>query len=243
MKEPSVPHSLGHVCASTATTSLRSSIRSFVLRSGRETAAQRRSYDSLAPQFIVPFEHKVMDFMAVFGNGNPVIAEIGFGMGTATAVIAGENPANNYLGIEVHRPGVGRLLWEIEQRSLANIRIVEYDAAQVFEKMIPPRSLEGIHLFFPDPWPKKRHHKRRLIQRPFTETLAARLKPRGYVYMVTDWEDYAQWALAELGSTDGLVNTCDGFAEPRAWRPRTSFEQKGLAKAHQVRELYFIRHE
>ena len=178
--------------------------------------------------------------MAVFGNGNPVIAEIGFGMGTATAVIAGENPANNYLGIEVHRPGVGRLLWEIEQRSLANIRIVEYDAAQVFEKMIPPRSLEGIHLFFPDPWPKKRHHKRRLIQRPFTETLAARLKPRGYVYMVTDWEDYAQWALIELAATNGLVNTCGGFAEPRAWRPHTKFEQKGLAKAHQVRELFFI---
>jgi tRNA (guanine-N7-)-methyltransferase len=176
----------------------------------------------------------------VFGNGNPVIAEIGFGMGTATAVIAGENPANNYLGIEVHRPGVGRLLWEIEQRSLANIRIVEYDAAQVFEKMIPPRSLEGIHLFFPDPWPKKRHHKRRLIQRPFTETLAARLKPRGYVYMVTDWEDYAQWALIELATTNGLVHTCGGFAKPRAWRPHTKFEQKGLAKAHQVRELFFI---
>jgi len=217
-----------------------SSIRSFVLRSGRETAAQRRAYDSLAPQFVVPFENKVMDYTAVFGNGNPVIAEIGFGMGAATAIIAGTHPANNYLGIEVHRPGIGRLLWEIEQRSLSNIRIIEHDAVEVFEKMIPPNSLEGIHLFFPDPWPKKRHHKRRLVQRPFTHTLAARLKPRGYVYMVTDWEDYAQWALAELGSTNGLVNTGDGFAEPRAWRPRTSFERKGLAKAHQVRELFFI---
>ena len=217
-----------------------SSIRSFVLRSGRETAAQRRAYDSLAPQFVVPFENKVMDYTAVFGNGNPVVAEIGFGMGAATAIIAGTHPANNYLGIEVHRPGIGRLLWEIEQRSLSNIRIIEHDAVEVFEKMIPPNSLEGIHLFFPDPWPKKRHHKRRLVQRPFTHTLAARLKPRGYVYMVTDWEDYAQWALAELGSTNGLVNTGDGFAEPRAWRPRTSFERKGLAKAHQVRELFFI---
>jgi tRNA (guanine-N7-)-methyltransferase len=217
-----------------------SSIRSFVLRSGRETAAQRRAYDSLAPQFVVPFENKVMDYTAVFGNGNPVIAEIGFGMGAATAIIAGTHPANNYLGIEVHRPGIGRLLWEIEQRSLSNIRIIEHDAVEVFEKMIPPSSLEGIHLFFPDPWPKKRHHKRRLVQRPFTHTLAARLKPRGYVYMVTDWEDYAQWALAELGATNGLVNTGDGFAEPRAWRPRTSFERKGLAKAHQVRELFFI---
>jgi len=180
-----------------------------------------------------------MDFAAVFGNGAPVIAEIGFGMGAATAIIAGENPANNYLGIEVHRPGIGRLLWEIERRSLSNIRIVEHDAVEVFEKMIPPCSLEGIHLFFPDPWPKKRHHKRRLVQRPFTQTLAGRLKPRGYVYMVTDWEDYAQWALAELGATNGLVNTADGFAEPRAWRPRTKFEHKGLAKDHQVRELFF----
>jgi tRNA (guanine-N7-)-methyltransferase len=217
-----------------------SSIRSFVLRSGRETAAQRRAYDTLAPRFIVPFENRVMDYTAVFGNGNPVIAEIGFGMGAATAIIAETYPANNYLGIEVHRPGIGRLLWEIERRSLSNIRIVEHDAVKVFEQMIPPRSLDGIHLFFPDPWPKKRHHKRRLVQRPFTHTLAARLKPGGYLYMVTDWEDYAQWALAELGSTNGIVNTCGGFAEPRAWRPRTSFEHKGLAKDHQVRELFFI---
>ena len=216
------------------------SVKSFVLRSGRETAAQRKAYDSLAPRFIVPFENRAMDFSAVFGNGNPVIAEIGFGMGAATAVIAGENPANNYLGIEVHKPGVGRLLWEIEKRSLFNIRIVEHDAVDVFAQMIPPRSLDGIHLFFPDPWPKKRHHKRRLVQRPFTGALAASLKPHGYVYMVTDWEDYAHWALAELEATNGLVNTGDGFAEPQAWRPRTKFEQKGLAKAHQVRELFFI---
>jgi tRNA (guanine-N7-)-methyltransferase len=218
------------------------SVKSFVLRSGRETAAQRRSYDALAPRFVVPFASAPMDFAAVFGNGAPVVAEIGFGMGAATAIIAAENPASNYLGIEVHRPGVGRLLWEIERRSLFNVRIVEHDAVEVFEKMIPPRSLEGIHLFFPDPWPKKRHHKRRLIQRPFTATLAARLKPRGYLYMVTDWEDYAQWALTELTATDGLANTCDGFAAPQAWRPRTKFEQKGLAKAHQVRELFFESH-
>jgi len=220
-----------------------SSIHSFVLRSGRETNAQRKAYDSLAPRFIIPFENSIIDFTTIFGNANPVVAEIGFGMGTATAIIAGENPKKNYLGIEVHRPGIGRLLWEIEQRSLANIRIVEHDAVEVFEKMIPPRSLAGIHLFFPDPWPKKRHHKRRLVQRPFTRTLAARLKPRGYVYMVTDWEDYAQWALTELEATNCLVNTCGGFAEPQAWRPRTKFEQKGLAKNHQVRELYFINHE
>jgi tRNA (guanine-N7-)-methyltransferase len=185
----------------------------------------------------------MMDFAAVFGNKNPVIAEIGFGMGTATAIIAAARPTNNYLGIEVHRPGIGRLLWEIEQRSLSNIRIIEHDAVRVFNEMIPPRSLAGIHLFFPDPWPKKRHHKRRLVTRPFTATMTERLAPNGYLYMVTDWENYAQWAMAELGATNGLYNTCGGYAEPQTWRPCTKFEQKGLAKAHQVRELYFIHHE
>jgi tRNA (guanine-N7-)-methyltransferase len=218
-------------------------IRSFVLRSGRFTAAQRRSYSSLSGKFIIPCEKKTLDFARVFGNGNPVIVEIGFGMGTATAVIAQENPEKNYLGLEIHKPGIGRLLWEIEQRNLSNVRIVEYDAEAVFENMIPENSLEGVHVFFPDPWPKKRHHKRRLIKRPFTATLAAGLKPGGYLYMVTDWEDYADWALAELGATECLVNSCDGFAPPREWRPRTAFEQKGLAKNHQVRELLFYKNE
>ena len=218
-------------------------IKSYVLRSGRGTNAQRRSYDSLAGQFIIPFENTIMNYARIFGNDNPVTVEIGFGMGLATALIAGDNPGKNYVGIEVHKPGIGRLLWEIEQRSLANIRIIEQDAALVFQRMIPPCSLEGIHLFFPDPWPKKRHHKRRLVKRPFTAALTAGLKPGGYLYMVTDWEDYAAWALAELGATDGLVNSCDGFAPPRDWRPRTAFEKKGLAKNHQVRELLFYKHE
>ena len=218
-------------------------IRSYVLRSGRETAAQRRSYDSLSGRYTVPFENTLIDFAKMFGNANPVTVEIGFGMGEATAAIAGENPDKNYLGIEVHKPGIGRLLWEIEQRSLCNIRIVEYDAAAVFEKMIPPDSLEGIHLFFPDPWPKKRHHKRRLVKRPFTGILAEKLKPGGYLYMATDWEDYAEWALAELSATKGLSNSCGGFASPQAWRPRTAFEKKGLAKNHQVKELLFYRYE
>ncbi|MCL2270961.1 MAG: tRNA (guanosine(46)-N7)-methyltransferase TrmB [Treponema sp.] len=213
--------------------------RSYVLRSRRETAAQRRSHDLLSGQFIIPFDNRLLDFQSVFGNSNPVIAEIGFGMGAATAIIAGENPDRNYLGIEVHRPGVGRLLWEIGQRSLSNIRIAEHDAVEVFEKMIPPRSLEGVHLFFPDPWPKKRHHKRRLVTRPFTQALAARLRPGGYLYMVTDWEDYSLWAMTELSATEGLVNTADGFAEPQPWRPRTAFEKKGLEKNHRVRELLF----
>jgi tRNA (guanine-N7-)-methyltransferase len=216
-------------------------IKSYALRQGRFTDAQRRSYDSLAGQYIVPFAAAPLVFETIFGSPGPVTAEIGFGMGIATAIIAQDNPGSNYLGLEVHRPGIGRLLWEIERRSLSNIRIIEHDAVEVFEAMIPPRSLAAIHIFFPDPWPKKRHHKRRLIKRPFTETLAQKLLPGGYLYMVTDWEDYALQALAEFGATSGLSNTCEGFAPPQPWRPRTKFEAKGLEKNHRVREILFTR--
>ena len=216
-------------------------IKSYVIRAGRITAAQQRAYDSLAAQFIVPYGNVPVDFEAVFGNDNPLTVEIGFGMGIATAMIAEENPGKNYIGIEVHRPGIGRLLWEIEKRSLSNIRVVEHDAAEVFEGMIPADSLEAIHVFFPDPWPKKRHHKRRLVKRPFTGALAQKLTAGGYLYMVTDWEDYGNWALAELNATEGIVNQYEGFAPPGDWRPRTKFEQKGLAKNHKVRELFFVR--
>jgi tRNA (guanine-N7-)-methyltransferase len=215
-------------------------VKSYVLRAGRFTAAQRKAYDSSSARFIIPFAPAPADFSGVFGNSNPLTVEIGFGMGIATANIAAENPGKNYLGIEVHRPGIGRLLWEIERRSLANIRIIEHDAAEVFRLMIPPASLEAVHLFFPDPWPKKRHHKRRLLTRPFTETLARGLMPGAYIYMVTDWEDYGNWALAELSATAGLSNPYHGFAPPQGWRPQTKFEQKGLAKNHAVRELIFV---
>jgi tRNA (guanine-N7-)-methyltransferase len=218
-------------------------IRSYVLRSGRMSVAQRRSYETLSPAFCVPFGDAPLDFSRIFGNENPVTLEIGFGMGAATALIALENPGKNYLGVEVHRPGIGRLLWEIENRSIANIRIVEADAAEVLERMIPAASLAAFHIFFPDPWPKKRHHKRRLITRPFTALLAEKLCPGGYVYMVTDWADYGDWALAELSATEGLRNVYGGFAPAQEWRPRTRFEQKGLEKNHQVRELYFTRCE
>ena len=218
-----------------------SGIKSFVLRAGRVTDAQRKSYDSLSGNFIIPFSENNICYQKLFSNGNPVIAEIGFGMGAATAVIAGENPDKNYIGIEVHKPGIGKLLWEIDRRELSNIRIIEHDAVDVFAKMLPPGSLDGIHVFFPDPWPKKRHHKRRLIKRPFTDTLASSLKPGGYFYMVTDWEDYADWALAELNLTEGLTNSFPGFASPQSWRPITKFERKGIEKNHVVKELFFFK--
>jgi tRNA (guanine-N7-)-methyltransferase len=219
----------------------RGPIKSYVLRSGRMSAAQSRSYEELYHRYCIPFSPAHFDFRESFGGANPLIVEIGFGMGAATALIARANPEKNYLGLEVHRPGIGRLLWEIERQGLSNIRIIEHDAVEVMERMIPPASVEGIHLFFPDPWPKKRHHKRRLIRRPFTDTLAEKLKPGGYLYMVTDWEDYALWALSELSAAGALENPYGGFAPPRDWRPETKFERKGLDKRHEVRELYFVR--
>ncbi|MDR2028369.1 MAG: tRNA (guanosine(46)-N7)-methyltransferase TrmB [Treponema sp.] len=216
-------------------------IKSYVLRAGRMSNAQRRSYETLMPRYGLPFSGEALDYRQVFGNDNPVTLEIGFGMGLATALMAEANPGRNYLGIEVHRPGIGRLLWEIENRGLGNIRIIEHDAVEVLEGMAAPAAAAAFHVFFPDPWPKKRHHKRRLITRPFTGLLAAALCPGGYVYVVTDWADYGDWALAELSATPGLENAYGGFAPPQPWRPRTKFEDKGLLKNHEVRELYFIR--
>ncbi|MDR1352359.1 MAG: tRNA (guanosine(46)-N7)-methyltransferase TrmB [Treponema sp.] len=236
----------------------RRGVKSFVLRTGRMSAAQKRCYREFYPRFCVPAgaagsggsggmpgRADLADLAGVFGNGSPVVAEIGFGMGIATAIIAEQNPEKNYLGIEVHRPGIGRLLWEIDRRGLANIRIVEGDAVEVMRGFVPDRSLAGIHVFFPDPWPKKRHHKRRLISFPFTALLARKLAlpgpsaPAGYVYAVTDWEDYAGWILNELSETPGLKNPYNGFAEKQAWRPETKFERKGRENGRGVWELYF----
>ncbi|MDR0314222.1 MAG: tRNA (guanosine(46)-N7)-methyltransferase TrmB [Treponema sp.] len=214
-------------------------IKSFVLRGGRMSDAQKRSYENLAPSFCIS-ESKITDYKSIFGNSNPVIIEIGFGSGFATAEIADKNPSTNYLGIEVYRPGIGKLLWEIEKRSLKNIRIIEGDAAELLPRLLPGAAA-GIHLFFPDPWPKKRHHKRRLVTRPFTETLRNCLLPGAYIYMVTDWTDYADWALAELSATPALVNQYEAFAPVQSWRPKTRFENKGLNKNHEIRELYFVR--
>jgi tRNA (guanine-N7-)-methyltransferase len=221
-------------------------IRSYVLRSGRQTPAQERAYETLKGRYCLSLEGSaVFDFRAVYGNDHPVIAEIGFGMGLVTAKIAQANPDRNYLGIEVYPAGIGKLLSEIHRQDLKNLRIIEGDAVELFPLHIPDRSLGGIHLFFPDPWPKKRHHKRRLVTRPFTDTLAAKLLPGGYLYMVTDWADYAQWALEELAATPGLVNPSaglpGGFAVPQTWRPVTRFEEKGRAKGHQVWEIYVVR--
>lgn len=215
------------------------SIRSFVLRAGRMTDAQQRDYENLSSKWCIPFSQSHINYSDIFGNTENVIIEIGFGMGQATALIAEENPDTNYIGIEVHRPGVGRLLGEIAKRNLSNLFIIEHDAVEVLEAMIPDNSVQGFHIFFPDPWPKKKHHKRRLIKRPFTDMLCKKLSRCGYVHMATDWEPYAQFAMEELNAVAGLKNTYNGFAETNRQRPQTKFELKGKNAGREIFELVY----
>lgn len=217
----------------------RPGIKSFARRGARMSRAQERSYNELSARFCVTATGAPLNFSEIFGNTNNVICEIGFGMGSATAAIAGANPNINYIGIEVYKAGIGRLLWEIERLSLNNIRIIEGDAVETLASSVADKSIAAFHIFFPDPWPKKRHRKRRLVQRPFTDMLAKKLIPEGYVFMATDWEDYAESALAELCATPALTNKFSGFADKAAWRPVTKFERKGIAKSHKIFELYF----
>lgn len=214
-------------------------VHTFVLRAGRMTDAQKKAYETLSPRWCVPFNEFPINFIDVFDNVNPVTIEIGFGMGAATAIIAQNNPEKNYLGLEVHRPGVGRLLNEIEAKNLSNLYIIEHDAIEVLEKMIPDESVSAFHIFFPDPWPKKKHHKRRLVQRPRTDILTKKLASGGYIYMATDWEPYAEFALEELTLTEGLKNKYDGYAPHQEWRPETKFENKGLKADRKICELFF----
>lgn len=219
----------------------RRPIRTFVIRAGRMTGSEKRSYDELQQVWCIPFEHKTLNYTEIFSNTNPVIMEIGFGMGHATSIIAENNPDINFLGSEVHVPGVGRLLGDIKSKQLKNLFIMEHDALEILESMIPDNSLAGFHIFFPDPWPKKKHHKRRMLQRPRTDLLAKKLAPGGYLYFATDWQEYAESALEELTLTEGLVNKYESFAPHQEWRPRTKFEQKGLDAGRDIYELYFVK--
>ena len=220
---------------------IRREVKTYVLRIGRMTDAQERSYNELSPVWCIPFENKKLNFVDIFGNTNPIIIEIGFGMGDVTAKLAQENPNINYIGIEVHKPGVGKLLSEIKKRDLKNLYIIEHDALEVLEQMIGDNSVNGFHIFFPDPWPKKRHHKRRVLQRPRTNLLAQKLAPEGYLYFVTDWFEYAEFALEELNQTENLENKYDGFAEPQEWRGQTKFERKGLNADRSITEIFFVK--
>jgi tRNA (guanine-N7-)-methyltransferase len=221
----------------------RRGIRSFVLRQGRVSDAQQRAVVELLPRFGVPFQAAPLDLDRLFGRGVPKILEIGFGMGETTATIAQAHPECDYLGIEVHTPGVGALLRRIAESSLTNVRLVQHDAVEVLQHMIAPASLDGVHIFFPDPWPKKRHHKRRLIQAPLLALLASRMKAGAYLHLATDWEDYALQMLEALSSEPALTNTADAFVDRPATRPETKFESRGLRLGNNVWDLVFRKRE
>lgn len=216
-------------------------IRSFVTRAGRLSNAQARSIDELGPQFMIPYAKEPLDLTQPFGKAAPTIVEIGFGMGDTTAQIATTIPDHNFIGIEVHTPGVGNLLKLIGEQQLDNVRLMQHDAVEVFTHMIAPNSLAGVHVFFPDPWHKARHNKRRLIQGPFVNLLVSRLAPGGYLHCATDWQEYAEQMLEVLNAEPALANTADGYAPRPAYRPVTKFENRGLRLGHGVWDLVFTK--
>lgn len=228
-------------------------IRSFSGRRGHFTSGQRQAYDALLPRYGIAFDHAPLDPVAVFERSAPLTLEIGFGMGETTAAIAQSNPGHNYLGIEVYPAGVGALLRRVEEQGLNNIRIIQHDAIEVLAHMLSLNSLDAVHIFFPDPWPKARHHKRRLIRPDVVSLIATRMKPGAYIHCATDWAHYALQMLAVLSAEAQLkntaaitlvsedINTARGFVERPAYRPLTKFEKRGIGLGHGVWDLIFQR--
>jgi tRNA (guanine-N7-)-methyltransferase len=216
-------------------------VRTFVKRAGRTTTGQARAFSELGPRFIAPYQAAPVDLASLFGRDADTLLEIGFGMGEATAHIAALMPEKNFLCCEVHEPGVGALLKRIGERGLSNIRILQHDAVEVLDHMLAPQVLAGVHIFFPDPWHKLRHNKRRLIQPPLIARLATRIAPGGYIHCATDWEPYAQQMLDVLGAEPQLRNSAEGFAQRPEYRPLTKFENRGLKLGHGVWDLVFLK--
>jgi tRNA (guanine-N7-)-methyltransferase len=216
-------------------------IRSYVLRQGHFSNAQREAYESLLPHYGIPFSETPISLDQVFARSAPKILEIGSGMGETTVAVANQHPEKDFLAIEVHAPGIGSLLDKVKKLQLSNLRVIPHDAVAVLQKMLPDESLEGIHIFFPDPWPKARHHKRRLIQPNFVSLLCNRIKPGGYVHIATDWENYAEQILHVLNNEKQLANTTADYAPRPSHRPLTKFEQRGLQLGHTIYDLIFIK--
>lgn len=217
-------------------------IRSFVLRQGRLTKGQERALETGWPVFGIDYAPQVLDLAQTFQREHsPKILEIGFGMGESTAKIAQTLPERDFLAVEVHTPGVGSLLKLIQEQAIGNIRIVQHDAVEVLQNMVPEHSLDGVHIFFPDPWHKKRHHKRRLIQAEFVKLLCSRLKVGAYIHVATDWQEYAEWVLEVLRAEPLLENTATDYAEKPNYRPLTKFENRGIKLGHGVWDLIFRR--
>ena len=219
----------------------RRTVKTYVLRAGRTTTGQARAYETLGDRFLLPYRAEPLDLAATFGREAPTVLEIGFGMGEATAHIAALLPDTNFLCCEVHEPGVGALLKRIGEQELGNIRILRHDAVEVIDHMLPEGVLAGVHIFFPDPWHKTRHHKRRLVQPPLIARLAARLAPGGYLHCATDWQPYAEQMMQVLAAEPRLANTADGYAPRPAYRPLTKFENRGLRLGHGVWDLVYRR--
>lgn len=214
-------------------------IRSFVTRAGRLSTGQARALETLGPTYCLTYQKALLDIDAAFGRHAPTILEIGTGMGETTAHIAALMPEKNFIGVEVHTPGIGSLLKLIGEQQLQNLRLIQHDAFEVVTHMLAPASLAGVHVFFPDPWHKARHNKRRLIQGPFVQLLASRIAPGGYLHCATDWEEYAEQMLEVLSAEPALKNTADGYAERSAYRPVTKFENRGLKLGHGVWDVVF----
>lgn len=219
------------------------SIRSYVRRESRITLAQTRALQELWPRYGVPVGEALIDWPAVFGRRAPVILEIGFGNGDTLAATAAAHPQNDYLGIEVHRPGTGSLLRRLAAENLVNVRLMLGDAREIVPQRIPDASLDGVHLFFPDPWPKKRHHKRRLVQSDFAALVTCKLKARGYFHLATDWSEYAAQMKTVLSQTPGLADAEGSarFRELTGSRRATRFEQRGRRLGHEVWDLVYLR--
>ena len=215
---------------------MRRTVRSYVLRQGRVTAGQERALAELMPVYGIEFRDQLLQPAAVFGRAAPLVLEIGSGMGETTARIARETPGTDFIAVEVHGPGVGSLLKLIEKDQLKNVRVIRHDVLEVLEKMIPDGVLAGIHLFFPDPWPKKRHHKRRLVQPAFAALAARKLAPGGTLHAATDWEDYASQMVEVLMAEPGLRRENGAHT-----RPSTKFELRGLKLGHKVYDFLFRR--
>jgi len=218
-------------------------IRSFVTRAGRVSTGQARALEILGPEFCIPYQKSELDVEKTFGRVAPTILEIGFGMGETSAIISASMPDTNFIGVEVHTPGVGSLLKMIGEKQLNNQRIIQHDAFEVLTHMIAPSSLAGVHVFFPDPWHKARHNKRRLIQAPMVKLIASRLVVGGYLHCATDWEEYAQQMLDVLEDDPLLQNSAQGFAPRPNYRPVTKFELRGLKLGHGVWDVVFTKRE
>ncbi|GMR07368.1 MAG: tRNA (guanosine(46)-N7)-methyltransferase TrmB [Gammaproteobacteria bacterium] len=221
----------------------RRRIRSFVRREGRMTTSQKRALEELWGAYGIDVDDTLLDLNTVFPAIAPTILEIGFGNGNSLLTMAQNSPHNNYLGVEVHRPGVGNLLQNLERQAVGNVRIICHDAVEVVENNLAPQSLHGVHLFFPDPWPKRKHHKRRLLQPGFASRLATRLKPGAQFHIATDWQDYARHMMEVMSESGDFINTfAEGAYAPRPDdRPLTRFEQRGQRLGHEVWDLVFTK--